>query len=205
MIIGINYKHGNLAGAKLYMPDEPSDVLLVWAGGGCLFRYDLESLGKHIAKGEIKPKCNVLMPWCKSRKCMEDISVYDIAECVSRALYYMRDAIRYNYAKIRFCGYSKGSDAVQKWLDTGLRWCDRFSLISNFPHGWYKSGKVPPDVPARFYFGGAEKSHVQPWGKLCDMFADADYTPVGRLDHGQMARKFWLSPEGRGLMDWMEE
>lgn len=129
---------------------------------------------------------------------MEDIAVDDITNCIIKA------TVICHPTKIRFCGYSKGSDAVQKWLYAGL-WCDRFSLISNFPHKWYKSGEVPLDVPARFYFGGSEASHVQPWGKLCDMFEDANYTSVGRLSHAQMANKFWLSPEGRGLMDWMEE
>lgn len=197
MIIDINYRRGNLAGAKLYTPDEPSEVLLVWARGGISSSWNAEGLGRHIQRGEVKPKCNVLMPYTKSRKCMENISADDIAECISAAMDVTHPT------KLRFCGYSKGSDAVQKWLDAGL-WCDRFALISNFPHGWYKSGEVPLDVPARFYFGCSEASHVQPWGKLCDMFEDANYFPVGLLNHGQMANKFWLSPEGRGLMDWME-
>ena len=199
MTIDIGYKYGTLAGEKLYMSDEPSDVLLVWAGGGFLYRWDLESLGKHIHDGEIKPKCNVLMPFCKSGKSLAEVAKTDIELSILAAM----DEIRHN-AKLRLCGYSMGSNAVQNWLNAGLR-CDRFSLLSNFPPGWYKCGKVPLDVPARFYFGGSEKSHVQPWRTLCDMFTDADYFPVGHLDHGQMARKFWLSPDGRGLMEWMEE
>lgn len=199
MITNINYKNENLAGAKLYTPDEPSDVLLVWAGGGFLNRWDLESLGKHISKGEIRPKCNVLMPYCRSGHSLAEVSTEDARLCIYEAF----RAISHEVS-LFLCGYSMGSNAIQKWLDGGIE-CGKFVLISNFPHGWYKSGKVPLDVPARFYFGGAEKSHVQPWGKLCDMFEDADYKPVGRLNHSQMANKFWLSPEGRGLMEWMED
>lgn len=199
MIKKLNYATNRTNHAYLYLPEAAdSEYLMIWANGSSGHNALYPPIGKFLEKDILHPKLNILIPQAGWRS-LEYVPVPELQHLVNMAVEVIGHPVHVGVA-----GYSLGSNAVQNWIDGGFK-PERFSLFSNYPHKWVKAGKCPIDVPARFYYGGCESSHVQDWDAACALFADAKQKQMDGFTHGDIGDKFWVTKDGEELLKFFGE